>query len=217
MKVHPISRRELWYAQVALIVAILLQVVAWAINPELTYGPHSMIVGTELALAVMIGLTAGRRHLHLSHLYRAMSFVLLGLISLANFISFALVARLLIFEAASLSGRETLIAALAIFATNVIIFSLWYWEIDSPGLTGTRWSKHDMDFHFTEQELGHEYREWQPSYVDYLYLSCTNAINFAPADAKPITAQAKVLMGGQALISVFTLALILTRSISILG
>jgi hypothetical protein len=217
MKVHPISRTELWYAQLALFVAIALQIVAWAINPELTYGPHSLIVGTELALAVMLGLTAGRRHLHLTHLYRAMSFILLGLISLANISSFVLVARLLIFEAAGLSGRELLIAALAIFATNIIIFSLWYWEIDSPGLTGTKWSKHDRDFHFTEQELGSDYRDWQPSYVDYLYLSCTNAINFAPADAKPITSQSKILMATQALLSVFTLALILTRSISILG
>lgn len=215
--VHPISRRELWSAQTALFVAILLQVLAWAINPDLTYGPHGLIVGTELALAVLLGLTAGRRHLHLRTLYRTMSFLLLGLISLANVTSFVLVAKLLLTQTEGLSGREMLVAALAILITNVIIFSLWYWEIDSPGLTGTKWSRHDKDFHFTEQDLGKEYANWQPAYVDYLYMSVTNAINFAPADARPITGQAKILMGTQALISVFTLALILARSISILG
>jgi len=217
MKIHPISRKELWFAQGALFVAILLQIISWAINPELTYGPHSLIVGTELALAVMIGLTAGRRHLDRSRLYRAMSFMLLALISIANFSSFALVAHLLIFESQGLSGREVLVAAIAILATNVIIFALWYWELDSPGLTGTKWSKHDKNFHFTEQDLGKEFNDWQPSFADYLYLSITNAINFAPADAKPITPQAKGLMSIQALLSLFTLALILTRSISILG
>ncbi len=217
MKINPISRKELWFAQGALFLAILLQVLAWAINPELTYGPHNLIVATEIALAVILGLTAGRRSLRKSSLYRTLSFLLLGLISLANITSFILVARLLIVEPQGLSGKEILIAALAILLTNVIIFALWYWEIDSPGLTGSRWSKHDKDFQFTQQDIGKEFKDWQPSFVDYMYLSLTNAINFAPADARPISPQSKALMGVQALISVFTLALILTRSISILG
>jgi uncharacterized membrane protein len=217
MKIHPIERKELWLAQAALFVAILLQVAAWVINPELTYGPHNLIVGTEIALAIMLGLTAGRRHLQKSALYRNLSFILLGLISFANITSFVLVARLLIFDSGILSGRELLLAALAIFITNIIIFALWYWEIDSPGLSGRRWSKHDKDFQFTQQDIGKDFVNWQPSFIDYLYLSTTNAINFAPADSRPISAQAKILMGTQALVSAFTVALILARSISIIG
>ncbi len=217
MKVQPLGRKELWFAQAALLVAILLQIVAWVINPELSYGPHNLIVGTEIALVILLGFTAGKRKIRNSSLYRFMAFVLLGLISLANITSFFLVARLLLTESQGLSGKELLIAALAIFLTNVIIFALWYWEIDSPGLTGSRWSKHDKDFQFTQQDIGEEFKDWQPTFVDYMYLSLTNAINFAPADARPISNQAKALMGTQALISVFTLALILARSISILG
>lgn len=217
MKTHPVDSKELWQAQIALFVAIILQIAAWAINPELTYGPHNLIVGTEIALAVMLGLTAGKRHLQRSALYRNMSLVLLGLISFANITSFALVARLLIVETGILSGKELLLAALAIFLTNVIVFALWYWEIDSPGLTGQKWSRHDKDFQFTQQDIGGDFKNWQPSFIDYLYLSVTNAINFAPADSRPITSQAKLLMGIQALVSAFTVALILARSISILG
>jgi len=217
MKIHPIDRKELWFAQAALFVAIFLQILAWRINPELTYGPHNLIVGTEIALAIILGLTAGRHKLRGSSLYRTLSFILLGLISLANITSFMLVAKLLLTESQGLSGRELLVAALAIFLTNIIIFALWYWEIDSPGLSGNRWSKHDKDFQFTQQDIGAEFKNWQPSFVDYLYLSLTNAINFAPADARPISPQSKTLMGVQALISVFTLALVLARSISILG
>lgn len=217
MKVQPISIRELWAAQVALTIAIALQIIAWAINPELTYGPHNLIVATELALAVVIGLTARRRHLQAKRLYRALSTALLGLISIANISSFFLVARLLLSDGNVLSGKELLLAALAIFVTNIIVFGLWYWEIDSPGLTGSKWSRHDKDFQFTQQDLGNDFANWQPGFVDYLYLSVTNAINFAPADVRPITHQAKILMGIQALLSVFTLALVLARSISILG
>lgn len=218
MKVHPITSRELWAAQAALAVAILLQGVVWAINRELTYGPHNLIVITEVALAVIIGLTARRRHMQAKSLYRALSTTLLALISLANIASLFLVARLLIVSNnIVLSGHELLAAALAIFLTNIIVFGLWYWEIDSPGLTGHKWSKHDQDFQFTQQDLNHDFKDWQPGFVDYLYLSITNGINFAPADARPITHQAKLLMATQALVSVFTLALVLARSISILG
>lgn len=217
MKIHPISRKELWAAQAALFTAISLQIVAWTLTPAFTYGPHSVIVVTEVILAVMLGLTAGRRHLHRTSLYRTLSLFLLGLISVANVISLVLVAHLLITATAGLSGKDILVAALAIFITNIIVFALWYWEIDSPGLSGTKWSKHSKDFQFTQQDMKQEFENWQPNFVDYLYLSITNAINFAPADVKPLTTQAKCLMGVQSLISVFTLALVLARSISILG
>jgi uncharacterized membrane protein len=217
MKIHPITRSELWFAQGALSVAIVLQIVVWAINRELTYGPHNVIVVTEAILLVIIGLSASKRHLRPNSIYRTLSFLLLGLISIANISSFLLVVQLLVSESQFLSGRDLLIAALAIFLTNIIVFALWYWEIDSPGLSGSRWSKHNKDFQFTQQDLGSDFAGWQPTFIDYLYLSVTNAINFAPADTRPITAQAKCLMGTQALVSVFTIALILARSVNVLG
>ncbi|MGI9027952.1 MAG: hypothetical protein ACR2FM_03900 [Candidatus Saccharimonadales bacterium] len=45
----------------------------------------------------------------------------------------------------------------------------------------------------------------------------TNAVNFAPADTRPLTGVAKLLMSSQALVSVFTLALVVARSVSLLG
>lgn len=217
MKVHPITTRELWAAQAALSVAIVLQAAVWFINRDLTYGPHNIIVITEIALAIIIGFTAKKRHVRAKSLYRVLSTGLLALISAANIASFLLVAQLLIGDSTGLSGKDMLGAAIAIFLTNIIVFALWYWEIDSPGLTGSKWSKNDQDFQFTQQDLRRDFPNWQPGFIDYLYLSVTNGINFAPADARPITAQAKMLMGVQALVSVFTLALVLARSISILG
>ena len=216
MKTRPITRKELWLAEGALFVAILLQIAVWAIGPGLTFGPQYLLVITEVVLAVTISFSSQRRHLD-GKLHRPVSLLLLGLISLGNISSFFLVARSLILSHGHLNGRELLVSALAIFLTNIIVFALWYWEIDSPGLTGHRWSRHDKDFQFTQQDMAHEFKHWQPTFVDYLYLSVTNAINFAPADTRPLTSQSKVLMGTQALVSVFTLALVLARSVSILG
>lgn len=216
MQLYPINRRELWMALSALLVAIILQLTIWFLNTELTYGPHNIIVAVEIVLAVIIALGASRRHRFKTGIYRNITLILLGLISLGNIISFFSVARLLTFSDTIVSGRELLVAALAIFITNIIIFALWYWEIDSPGMSGSKWSKHDQDFQFTQQERPQDFPRWKPSFIDYMYLSITNGINFAPADCKPITGQAKALMGIQALLSVFTLALILARSVNIL-
>lgn len=212
-----ITRKELLLAQAALYVAIGLQLFSWGISGSLTYGPHPLIIVTEIVLSLVIGLSAGSLRLIGGSLYRSFSFILLGLISAENISSLIVVSRLLITQGSHLTGYELLASAIAIFLTNIIVFALWYWEIDSPGLSGKKWSKHDKDFQFTQQDMNKDFPNWQPSFADYLYLSITNAINFAPADTKPLTSQAKALMGTQAMVSVFTLALVLARSVSILG
>ncbi len=211
-----VYKRELVQAQTALIAAILLQVLVWRMNHHL-FGPQYFIILAEIALVFILTLFAGVKTLHERSIYRIVAFVLLGLMSAANFGALIVVLGFLVAGSADLTGLELLSSAVAIFLTNIIVFGLWYWEIDSPGLTRKRWSKHDRDFQFTQQENPSEYADWKPEFFDYLYLSITNAINFASADAKPLTRSVKLLMSVQALISVFTLALVIARSVSILG
>ena len=217
MRHHTISRKELWQAQLALLVAIGLQFVVRNVGSDVLPGSQYLIILTELALAVIIGFTVNKHRAHRWGLYHFVSVVLLGLISIANFSGLIYVLHSLIINHASLGGEELLVAGIAIFITNIIVFALWYWEIDSPGLTRTLWSKYDKDFQFTQQDLGKEFPDWQPEFGDYLYLSIANAINFAPADVRPLTLQTKALMASQSLVSVFTLALLIARSVSILG
>lgn len=217
MKIHPIRRSELWLAQSVLLLAILLQIAVHSISKELAFGPHYVIIATEIVLAVLLGFTSTKRHEKSPSLHRTASILLLGLISIANISSFILVGHSLITGPSNIAGSELLVSALAIFATNIIVFALWYWEMDSPGLTGSKWSKNEKDFQFTQQDKSNDYPDWQPSFFDYLYLSSSNAINFAAADTRPLSGQAKGLMGLQALISAFTLALMVARSVNILG
>lgn len=212
-----ISTKDLLYAQLALYIAISLQVSTWITSGSLAYGPHPLIILSEVALAGIIGISARNPRILVRSLYRTLSFALLALISAENISSVIVVTKLLITQSDVVTGYNLLASAVAIFLTNIIVFSLWYWEIDSPGLSGKKWSKHDKDFQFTQQDMSKDFPDWQPSFPDYLYLSVTNAINFAPADTKPLTLQAKALMGTQALVSVFTLALVVARSVSILG
>lgn len=214
---HKITRRELIQAQVALFVAILLQVVVSYMNHGIFFGSQTFIIGTEIALALIIGFTVNAQRAHARGVHHNMALILLGLISAANISSLVIVLHMLITGNTVVSGLELLSSAMAIFMTNIIVYALWYWEIDSPGLTRQRWSKADKDFQFVQQDMKDDFPNWRPQFVDYLYLSLTNAVNFAPADTKPVTHAAKLLMGSQAIIAVLTLALVLARSVSILG
>jgi uncharacterized membrane protein len=211
-----IAKRELFHAQIALLLAIGLQVLVWKINYQLAFIPEYIILA-EIIMAILIGFTANVHKLKAKEVHHFAAIALIALISVANITSLIFVLDSLIFGHNVISGTELLSSAVAIFITNIIVFALWYWEIDSPGLTRTKWSKHDKDFQFTQQEISREFPNWQPEFIDYVYLSITNAINFAPADTKPLTRSAKLLMACQALISVFTLALLIARSVSILG
>lgn len=214
---HKITRRELIQAQVALFAAILLQVIVSYVNHGIFFGSQTLIIGTEIALALIIGFTVNAQRAHDRGLHHNAALVLLGLISAANISSLITVLHMLVTGNTDVSGLELLSSAMAIFMTNIIVFALWYWEIDSPGLTRRRWTKSDKDFQFMQQNRPEEFKDWRPEFLDYLYLSLTNAVNFAPADTRPITHAAKMLMGSQAIISVLTLALVLARSVSILG
>jgi uncharacterized membrane protein len=59
-------------------------------------------------------------------------------------------------------------------------------------------------------------RDWEPEFVDYLYLSFTNATAFSPTDVMPLSGWAKLTMLAQSLISLITVALVIARAVNIL-
>ncbi len=217
MKPHVISEAEIFQALFALLGAVGLQILTARFGANIVPGAHYFIIFVELILATLLALSIRIRKVNSWGLHHIFAVGLLGLISIANVTSLVFVLNSLIVGHGALGGEQLLASAVTIFLTNIIVYALWYWEIDSPGLTNSRWSKNDKDFQFTQQNLPQEFPDWRPKFGDYLYLSITNAINFAPADSKPVSLQAKMLMATQALVSVFTLALLIARSVSVLG
>jgi uncharacterized membrane protein len=57
---------------------------------------------------------------------------------------------------------------------------------------------------------------WRPQFIDYLYVSLTNATAFSPTDTMPLTPPVKAIMGVQALVSLVTIGLIVSRAVNIL-
>ena len=57
---------------------------------------------------------------------------------------------------------------------------------------------------------------WVPTFVDYLYLSFTNATAFSPTDVLPLSRWAKMVMMLQSMISIVTVALVIARAVNVL-
>jgi hypothetical protein len=100
---------------------------------------------------------------------------------------------------------------------NVLIFSLWYWIIDSPRLRhGTSRETEPWDFLFP-QRAGSipRYDAWMPGYPDYLFLAFTTTFAFGPTDTLPLSQRSKILMLLQAGISVVTIVVLAGRALSL--
>ena len=58
--------------------------------------------------------------------------------------------------------------------------------------------------------------DWEPGFVDYFYVSFTNAAAFSPTDTLPMTRWTKLTMLTQSVISITTVALVVARAVNIL-
>ena len=107
---------------------------------------------------------------------------------------------------------------LAIALSNILIFSIWYWVIDPPGVVDGEPDDKPWAFLFPQRaSVLPRYESWVPRYADYLFLAFTTSFAFSPTDTLPLTRTAKMLMLLQVLISVVTLTGIAASAINILS
>ena len=206
-----------WPPLLAIFVAIGLQL---TLPGQLRVGPTGLIPGLEGVVAIGL-IFASPRKLEGQHARRRrVALVLISLVSLANAGSLALLAhKLLHHGTTSIQGRPLIVAGTLIWLTNVIIFGLWYWEMDRGG-PGRRAEGSDGPPDFLYPQMSDDRIEplqWRPRFLDYLYVSLTNAMAFSPTDTMPLTPMAKSTMGLQALVSLVTIGLVVSRAVNILN
>jgi len=57
--------------------------------------------------------------------------------------------------------------------------------------------------------------KWKPRFLDYLYVGFTNSTAFSPTDTMPLSRWAKFLMTVEALISLVTVAIVISRAVGL--
>jgi uncharacterized membrane protein len=142
---------------------------------------------------------------------------LIALITVANVISLTDLIHALLYGTRA-GGRSLVYASVPIWLTNVLVFGLWYWELDRGGPGARQLPKHrGPDFLFPQMSTPASAPGWTPDFFDYLYTSFTNATAFSPTDTMPLTSWAKLLMMLQSLASLVTIAVVISRAVNILS
>jgi uncharacterized membrane protein len=210
----PPGAEAFWPVQITVLAAIGLQV---GLSKRLTVGPAWLVPALEGVLLIGLSMATPRQLEHEHTARRRTAIALTAFVSAANIFSLVELTHLLLHHSVA-NGPELIVSGMLIWLTNFLIFALWYWEIDRGG-PGRRAAGHDgpPDFLFPQMSDDRiEPRYWRPQFLDYLYVSLTNATAFSPTDTMPLTPMAKMIMGVQSIVSLVTLGLVISRAVNIL-
>jgi hypothetical protein len=204
-----------WAAQLVVAGALALELL---LPEKLTAGPTWLLPALEALL--LLGLIAFSPHpkLRYSPARRRVAVGLTGVVSASNAVSLGLLCHYLLHGGTG-NGRQLMFSGLLLWVTNVLLFGLWYWQLDRGGpLERALAAAHPPDFMFPQMtDPRWAPRDWRPGLIDYMYVSFTNATAFSPTDTMPLSPAAKLLMSAQSVVALLTLALVVARAVSILG
>jgi len=183
------------------------------VSTNFKFGPQWSL----LVLALVGSITLAVLHWRGLRRARAMlAVILMVLVTAAVAVSaVSLLGALLLGRA---GASDLLLSAALLWLSNMLVFSLWYWELDGggphnrhPGLAAS------SDFLFPQVQAGSQRAaHWCPEYLDYLFLAFNTSTAFSPTDTMVLARRAKVLMMLQSLISLITIAVIAARAINTL-
>lgn len=210
------EHEPVWHVQLVMLGAIALQLL---LPEKYVFGSRYLVIAAEILLLIAMSFTTPKERIFRSISRRINVFLLIGITGVTNTYALIEVAAKLLQAGKVQNGRELVLTALNIYLTNIIIFALLYWEMDGGG-PGQRLAtvKYEQDFLYPQNQ-NDEYRHprWRPTFVDYLYVSSTNAMAFSPTDTMPLSRRAKMLMLIQATVSLVAIALVAARAVNILG
>jgi len=183
--------------------------------------PHSLLVYPLFLLAFLAVLIIGdpgridreRRWLRIT------TGLMIGLITLFNASAAIRLVGGILRGSSFTDASDLLIIGAVVWTTNVITFSLWFWDLDAGGAAARARGSTEISpaFVFPEMTVPHLVPvTWYPHYADYLALSFTTAMAFSPTDTLPIRRWAKLMMIAESTISLAVAALVIARAINIL-
>jgi hypothetical protein len=210
----------LWPAQLAVAIAIGLHL---ALSDKLVIGPIWLIPAVEGLLLLTLIVIAPARVSHAGWRHqRGLLWTILGLVTLTYLVSLGLLVHYLV-AGGEVNGHALIGSGLVLWVTNVLLFSVVYWDLDRGGpLDRFEKDRPYPDFLFPQMDsetVNHMPMgvKWQPAFLDYLYTALTNATAFSPTDTMPLTQTAKLLMGIQGTAALVTVGLVVARAVNILG
>ncbi len=189
--------------------------------------PATLLAGAPrwLVVAIVVGLIVPMVVSHYvgNHaLHQTLGYVLNSIVTVALILSLAL----LLFEVTQheVSPPQLLRSAGLLWIANILIFASWYWRLDGGGPQARARTLGHTDGAFlfpqmtmpADAKIAAGEQEWQPNFVDYLFLAFNTSTAFSPTDVPVLSRWAKSIMMVQALISLLVIALLAGRAVNIL-
>lgn len=181
--------------------------------------PRWLLAATVVGLLVPIMIAQRSRNHSLSHL---LGYILNGVVTAALIVSLAM----LITEVTQhkVTPQQLLRSAAALWVANFLVFASWYWRLDAGGPHQRALTPGHTDgaFLFPQMTMPHEAKiaagehDWEPNFVDYLFLAFNTSTALSPTDVPVLSRWAKILMMIQAMISLLVIALLAGRAVNIL-
>ena len=200
--------------------AVLLSGVLHALLPDqIVIGPQLLYLACVSVLLIALVLGDPGRIDRDSRLLRWLTGILIAFMTLANIIAgLRIVVGILSEQSFWNSASELLLSGGVVWATNVITFALWYWDLDGGGAAArARGTGGEPAFVFPEMTHTDHVREgWYPTFVDYLAFSFNTATAFSPTDVSAVKPWAKLLMVIEAMLSLGLGALVIARAVNVM-
>ncbi len=188
--------------------------VLYALLPDkVSIGPSWLLLVVEgvFLLLFMIAMLTRRRISPLG--LRVGSLILLGIVTLTLVVG---IGHLVSTLKGNVNGFNLIRSGLLLYCFNVLVSSLWYWEIDGGGPEKRQQSDHQAADFLFPQQLGGPVGNWAPHFFDYLYLAFTGATAFSPTDTMPLSHRAKFLMMLEAILALIIISFVVSRAINII-
>ena len=215
-----------WFAALAAVVAAVLYS---RLPDKFIFGSHQTVAAlfrwlvpglVVVLVGVLILIHRHELEIHRevrTQLRRRLAIAVIAIINAANMLSVVLLVRFII-DGGKTSGHQLVLASIDIWWTNVLVFSLWFWELDRGGPAArAENNESEPDFLFPQMATPEVFpKPLKPEFLDYFYVAFTNAAAFSPTDTMPLTQQAKMLMLVEAAISLLTLLMVASRAVNIL-
>ncbi len=116
-----------------------------------------------------------------------------------------------------------LLCAGVLWVSNILVFASWYWRLEAGGPHQRNLARGHTDgaFLFPQMTMRPQLKvaageeDWEPNFIDYLFLAFTTNTAFSPTDTPVLSRWAKVLMMAQSMMSLLIIALLAARAVNI--
>ncbi len=122
-------------------------------------------------------------------------------------------------------GMALLISGAELWLSNVLVFGLWYWHLDGGGPNERKAKSHfgSRSFVFPQMQIEKSERQthgisdqWQPRFIDYLFIAMMQSATFGPTDSPVLSRWAKAVTMVQVAISLVIVVLLISHAVGAL-